>query len=47
VLNRFSECYLLKVTRIERGTDVQSYCTNASQVRTSSEIDIIYSYVAG
>jgi len=40
VLNRFSECYLLKVTRSDRGTDIQTYCNNASQVSNASEIDI-------
>jgi hypothetical protein len=40
VLKSFSECYLLKVTWIDRERNVKSYCNDASQVSNAFEIDI-------
>jgi len=37
----FSECYVLNVMRIDRLTDVQSECKNASQETNASKIDIV------
>jgi len=41
VLNRFSECYMLNFMRIDRGTDVQSDCKDASQETKSLKLTYV------